>query len=147
MSNYRRGILAALLLLNAGVAIAAPGIAGFPQIRAGIASWYGPHFEGKPMANGCVFHQANLSAASRTLPLGSWIRVKRLHSGRSVDVEVTDRGPYVGGRVLDLSRGAAEALDMIAAGLVMVSIEPLSGRLPVGCRRVPSEDPAFGIAG
>jgi rare lipoprotein A len=55
--------------------------------------------------------------------------------GRSVDVEVTDRGPYVGGRVLDLSRGAAEALDMVAAGLVMVSIEPLSARLPVGCRQ------------
>lgn len=137
MSNYRttRGILAAaLLLLGAGVAYAAPG-AGLQHLRTGIASWYGPRFEGRTMANGCPFHQARLSAASRTLPLGSWIRVKRLHSERSVVLEVTDRGPYVGGRVLDLSRGAAEALDMVAAGLVMVSIEPLSDRLPVGCRR------------
>jgi rare lipoprotein A len=137
VSNYRttRGILAAsLLLLGAGVAYAAPG-AGLQHLRNGIASWYGPGFEGKRQANGCIFHQAHLSAASRTLPLGSWIRVKRLHSERAVDVEVTDRGPYVGGRVLDLSQAAAEALDMVAVGLVMVSIEPLSARLPVGCRQ------------
>lgn len=127
-------LAAALLLLGVGVALAAPGVSGVPRIQSGIASWYGPRFEGRTMANGCVYHQARLSAASRTLPLGSWIRVRRLHTERSVVVEVTDRGPYVGNRVLDLSRGAAEALDAVAAGLVMVSIEPLSGRLPVGCK-------------
>lgn len=88
------------------------------------------------MANGCIFRAARLTAASRTLPLGSVVRVTRLHPPRSVVVEITDRGPYVGGRVLDLSRAAAEALDMIAAGIVMVSIEPLTVRHSVGCRHV-----------
>lgn len=134
MSNRTtRGILAALLLLCGGVALAAPSVSGMPRIQSGIASWYGPGFEGRTMANGCVYHQMRLSAASRTLPLGTWIRVRRLHTERSVAVEVTDRGPYVGGRVLDLSRAAAEALDMVAAGIVMVSIEPISGHPPVGC--------------
>jgi rare lipoprotein A len=133
--HYRTIIsAAALLLLGVGVALAAPGVAGMPRLQSGIASWYGPGFEGKRQANGCIFRSARLSAASRTLPLGSWIRVKRLHSERSVVLEVTDRGPYVGGRVLDLSRAAAQALDMVAAGLVMVSIEPISPRLPVGCK-------------
>jgi rare lipoprotein A len=84
------------------------------------------------MANGCPFHAERLSAASRTLPIGSWVRVRR--GKRSVVVEITDRGPYVPGRIIDMSRAAAEALDMVAAGVVMVSIEPLSVRLPVGCR-------------
>lgn len=132
--STRIGIVASLLLLS-GVAYAAPGISGLTHLRSGIASWYGPRFEGRTMANGCIFHQAHLSAASRTLPLGSWIRVRRLHSERSVVLEVTDRGPYVGGRVLDLSRAAAEALDMVAAGIVAVSIEPINAHLPVGCRR------------
>lgn len=136
MFHYRTIIsAAALLLLGVGVAVAAPGVAGMPRIQSGIASWYGPGFEGKRQANGCVYHQARLSAASRTLPLGTWIKVRRLHSPYQVTVEVTDRGPYVTGRVLDLSRAAAEALDMVAVGLVAVSIEPLNARLSVGCRR------------
>lgn len=136
MFHYRTIISAtALLLLGVGVALAAPGVSGMPRIQSGIASWYGPGFEGRRAANGCVYHQARLSAASRTLPLGSWIKVRRLHTDRSIVLEVTDRGPYVGGRVLDLSRAAAEALDMVAVGLVAVSIEPISPRLPVGCRK------------
>lgn len=88
------------------------------------------------MANGCAFRAARLTAASRTLPLGSVVRVTRLHPPRSVVVEITDRGPYVSGRIIDMSRGAAEVLDMIATGIVAVSIEPLTVRHSVGCRHV-----------
>jgi rare lipoprotein A len=124
---------AALFVGCGGVAHAAPGIAGMGHVRSGLASWYGARHEGLRMANGCRFRSALPSAASRVLPIGAWVRVRRLHSQRSIVVEVTDRGPYVGGRVLDLSRAAAVELDMLAAGIVMVSIEPVSG-LPVGCR-------------
>lgn len=88
------------------------------------------------MANGCVFRAARLTAASRTLPLGSVVRVTRLHPPRSVVVEITDRGPYVPGRIIDMSRAAAVALDMLAVGIVAVSVEPISVRLPIGCHRV-----------
>jgi rare lipoprotein A len=126
---------AALFVGGGGMAHAAPGIAGMGHVRSGLASWYGARHEGRLMANGCRFHAARLTAASRVLPIGAWVRVTNRRNHRSLTVEVTDRGPYVGGRVLDLSRAAAERLDMLAAGIVMVSIEPVSG-LPVGCRRV-----------
>ena len=118
-----------------GMASAAPGASGLGGLRSGIASWYGARHEGLMMANGCRFHAARLSAASPTLPIGAWVRVQNRRNHRSLTVQITDRGPYVGGRVLDLSRAAAVELDMIAAGIVMVSIEPVSG-LPVGCRHV-----------
>jgi rare lipoprotein A len=120
------------LVLARGVADAAPGVAGMAHLRlSGLASWYGQWHQGRLMANGRPFASECLTAASRTLPIGAWVRVRR--GKRSVVVEITDRGPYVAGRILDLSRAAAEALDMIAAGVVMVSIEPLNVRLPVGC--------------
>jgi rare lipoprotein A len=118
--------LALALVFAWSVARAAPGVAGMEHVRSGLASWYS--LPGHRMANGCRFHVDHLSAASRTLALGSWAKVRRGH--RSVLVEITDRGPYTGGRVLDLSRAAAAQLDMIAAGIVMVSIEPI--RVPPG---------------
>jgi rare lipoprotein A len=126
---------AALFVGGGGVAHAAPGIAGMGHVRSGLASWYGARHEGLRMANGCRFRSAVPSAASRVLPIGAWVRVTNRRNHRSLMVEVTDRGPYVGGRVLDLSRAAAVELDMIAAGIVMVEIERVSG-LHVGCRRV-----------
>jgi rare lipoprotein A len=85
------------------------------------------------MANGCAFRADRLTAASRVLPIGAWVRVTSRRNRRSVVVEITDRGPFVPGRVLDLSRAAAEALDMVAAGIVAVSIEPVSGLRVRGC--------------
>lgn len=91
----------------------------------GIASWYGPRFEGLRMANGKPFRMRAMTGASRVLPLGTWLRVTNLANGRVCVIEITDRGPYIPGRVLDLSLAAAEMLDMVAAGIVMVSYEPL----------------------
>lgn len=106
------------------------------DVRAPIASWYGAWHEGRPMADGCPFHARTLVAASRTLPLGSWLRVRNRRNGRSVIVQVRDRGPYVAGRALDLSLAAAEQLDMVAAGLAPVDIEVLMVAPPGACLRV-----------
>lgn len=115
-------------LLAGGIAYAAP--LGKPAWRqSGIASWYGPGFEGRLTAGGCRFHAAELSAASRTLPIGAWVRVRRPSNSRVVIVPITDRGPYVVGRIIDLSRAAAEALDMVAAGIVLVELEPIGHNL------------------
>lgn len=86
----------------------------------GLASWYGPGFEGQTTANGDIFHAAGLTAASRDLPLGTWLRVGR--AGASVIVEVNDRGPYIEERVLDLSQGAAGRLGITGVEWVTAEI-------------------------
>lgn len=77
------------------------------------------------MANGRPYHMHKLTGAHRTIPLGTWIVVTNLHNGSKAAIEITDRGPFVRGRVLDLSLAAAQALDMVAAGIVLVAYEPL----------------------
>lgn len=91
--------------------------------QIGLASWYGPGFHGRPTASGARFDQNRLTAAHRSLPLGARVTVTRLDNGRSVEVEINDRGPYVRGRVLDLSRAAAARLGMVDAGVARVRIE------------------------
>lgn len=91
--------------------------------QTGIASWYGPHEAGRKTASGTIFDPAKPTAAHRTLPLGTCLRVTRLQNDRAVVVAVTDRGPYVRGRIIDLSQAAAEALDMTKAGLARVRLE------------------------
>ena len=92
-----------------------------PEI--GLASWYGEPHHGQPTASGEIFDMARLTAAHRTLPLGTRLRVKNLENGRTVRVRVNDRGPYIAGRVLDLSRGAARALGMVERGVVPVELD------------------------
>ena len=92
-------------------------------VERGEASWYGPGFHGRLTANGEIFDQNALTAAHPDLPLGLEVRVTNLENGRSVEVEVNDRGPYDGGRAIDLSRAAAERLDRIEAGTAPVRIE------------------------
>jgi rare lipoprotein A len=89
----------------------------------GVASWYGKEFHGKLAANGEVFDMTAFTAAHRKLPLGSFVRVLNLENGKSVHVRIIDRGPYVIGRMLDLSQAAAQALDMIERGTAAVQIE------------------------
>jgi rare lipoprotein A len=89
----------------------------------GVASWYGGSFHGKQAANGELFDMEALTAAHRTLPLGSVIRVVNLSNGKYLHVRVTDRGPYVNNRILDLSRGAAARLGMVEGGLSHVRIQ------------------------
>lgn len=89
----------------------------------GIASWYGKEFHGKLAANGELFDMTAYTAAHRKLPLGSIVRVVNLANGKSTLVRINDRGPYVAGRMLDLSHAAARELDMVEAGTTAVYIE------------------------
>ena len=89
----------------------------------GVASWYGKQFHGKLAANGEVFDVTAYTAAHRKLPLGSIVRVLNLDNGKSVHVRITDRGPYVIGRMLDLSQAAAGTLDMVEKGTAAIQLE------------------------
>jgi rare lipoprotein A len=91
--------------------------------QSGIASWYGPGFHGRPTANGEIFDQHRLTAAHRTLPLPSMVRVTNLENGRSVVVRVNDRGPFKNGRIIDLSERAAELLGFRGSGTAKVLVE------------------------
>jgi rare lipoprotein A len=90
-----------------------------------VASWYGPSFHGRKTASGQVYDQDRMTAAHKTLPFGTKLRVTNLRNGRSVLVTVTDRGPYVRNRELDVSRGAARRLGLIQPGTAPVLIEKL----------------------
>ncbi len=96
----------------------------------GVASWYGESFHGKQAANGELFDMKALTAAHRTLPLGSVVRVVNLVNGKHLHVRITDRGPYVNSRILDLSRGAAARLGMMEGGLCVVRVQLVGERRP-----------------
>lgn len=106
------------------VAATVPAKPGYRQV--GIASWYGDRHQGRMTASGQIFDQNRLTAAHRTLPLDTKARVTNLENGRSVEVTVNDRGPYIRGRVIDLSARAARELGMTRRGLALVRIEVLS---------------------
>jgi rare lipoprotein A len=94
-------------------------------VERGLASWYSDRFQGRKTASGERFDQRALTAAHRTLRFGTRVRVTNQRNGRSVIVRVNDRGPFGRGRIIDLSRAAAQALDMIRAGVVPVTVEVL----------------------
>ena len=91
-----------------------------------VASWYGPNFHGKFTANGEVYDQMALTAAHKTMKLGTILRVTNPVNNKSVLVRINDRGPYIKGRNLDLSKGAAIALGVLQKGVVQVKIEELA---------------------
>jgi rare lipoprotein A len=91
----------------------------------GQASWYGPGFYGNRTANGEVFRPGTLTAAHRTLPFGTRVRVTNLWNGRSAVVRINDRGPFHGGRIIDLAHGAAQQLGVTASGVAQVRLEVL----------------------
>ena len=88
----------------------------------GLASWYGAEFAGLPTASGEIFRPESVSAAHRTLPLGTVVDVRNEMNGRTVRVRINDRGPFIAGRIIDLSKGAAAEIDAVAAGVVPVSL-------------------------
>ena len=99
-----------------------------PRVRSvsrGEASWYGPGFFGNRTANGEVFRPGTLTAAHRTLPFGTRVRVTNLWNGRSAIVRINDRGPFHGHRVIDLAHGAASNLGLISSGIANVKLEVL----------------------
>jgi rare lipoprotein A len=89
----------------------------------GTASWYGPRFHGKKTASGEIYNQHKLTAAHKTLPLGTKARVTNLENGSTVEVEINDRGPFIDGRIIDLSRAAAGALGFVELGTAPVQVE------------------------
>ena len=111
----------------------APPIAKLPTpvqptvVEVGLGSWYGAKFHGKRTASGEVFNQEKFTAAHRTLPWGSRVKVTNLANGRSVEVRINDRGPFGNGRIIDVSRAAARALGIVAVGITTVQVEWVSG--------------------
>ncbi|ACK65153.1 rare lipoprotein A [Rippkaea orientalis PCC 8801] len=93
--------------------------------RKGMASWYGPGFHGRRTANGERYNQNGLTAAHKTLPFGTQVKVTNLNNGRSITVRINDRGPYAHGRIIDLSKGAAQILGLVSSGVAPVQIEIL----------------------
>jgi rare lipoprotein A len=102
---------------------AAPG-AGYAE--SGTASWYGHPYHGRRAANGEIYDMEKLTAAHRTLPFETWVRVTNLKNDKAVEVRINDRGPFVGGRIIDLSHAAARAIDMIGPGTAPVRLEVIS---------------------
>lgn len=95
--------------------------------QTGIASWYGPGFDGRPTAGGTIYDQHEITAAHQTLPLGTRVMVTNLDNGRSVEVAINDRGPFMKGRILDLSYAAGRTLGMIGPGTIPVRIDVIGG--------------------
>jgi rare lipoprotein A len=120
---------------NNSEAKAAPisSVQGRPEVRkqvnktkpyqVGTASWYGKNFQGKETASGEPYDMYDMTAAHLTLPMGSYVKVTNLRNGKAVIVRVNDRGPIVPGRIIDLSYGAAQALQMKAHGLQRVRLD------------------------
>lgn len=98
------------------------------DIETGLASWYGRPYHGRPAADGEIYDMEALVAAHRTLPFNTWVRVVNVSNSKSVDVRIIDRGPFVDGRVIDLSRAAARSIDLLGPGVGPVRLEVI--RLP-----------------
>lgn len=96
-----------------------------PYYETGIASWYGPGFDGNYTANGEVYDMYGISAAHKTLPFGTIVRVVEIETGRSIVVRINDRGPFIEGRIIDLSKGAAEKLGIVEKGITKVGLRIL----------------------
>ena len=95
------------------------------RVITGEASWYGPGFYGNYTANGEIYRQGTMTAAHRTLPFGTKVRVTNLRNGRSAVIRINDRGPFVDHRVIDLGHGAASSLGLISSGIAQVKLEVL----------------------
>ncbi len=95
------------------------------MVEYGIASWYGKKFHGNPTASGEIYDMYQLTAAHKTLPLGTYVMVTNLENNRSVEVKINDRGPFIKGRIIDLSYAGARSLNMVEEGTARVRVEVL----------------------
>jgi rare lipoprotein A len=93
------------------------------ETQTGIASWYGVPYNGRLSANGEIYDMEKLTAAHRSLPFDTWVEVTNLSNNKRVDVRITDHGPFVNGRIIDLSLAAAREIDLVTAGIVRVRIK------------------------
>ncbi|SIT88796.1 septal ring lytic transglycosylase RlpA family protein [Pontibacter indicus] len=117
-------LLIAFTLFTAGACTSSkPAVGQRGYTEAGKASYYSNKLHGRKMANGEAYNRRKLTAAHRTLPFGTKVKVTNLQTNKSVKVSITDRGPFVKGRVIDLSEAAAKRLDYISAGIVPVEVK------------------------
>jgi peptidoglycan lytic transglycosylase len=139
-SAFLRGWLAVVLLLALALAgchkkktktprapqahAAIPAPVG--SIEEGLASWYGPPYHGRQAADGEIYDMEKMTAAHRTLPFQTWVRVTNRQNGLTVDVRITDRGPFVEGRIIDLSKAAARRIQLLGAGVSPVRLEVIN---------------------
>ena len=136
----RRGLLCILLtgvLINSGCsATQTPLYSGTAQcieqieakpLQTGFASWYGPGFHGRRTANGERFNQNSFTAAHKTLPFGSLVEVRDVNTNKTVRVRINDRGPFIRGRVIDLSRAAGSALGITKKGTARIELRIIRG--------------------
>jgi rare lipoprotein A len=108
-----------------------PAVPG-EYVEEGVASWYGDPFNGRRTSNGEVYDMHQMTAAHRTLPFGAIVRVTNLRNGKQTEVRITDRGPFVANRVIDLSLSAAQAIEMVGPGTAPVRLELIGGPNPAG---------------
>lgn len=99
----------------------APAVIG--STETGIASWYGHPYHGRQAADGEIYDMETLVAAHRTLPFHTWVRVYNLSNSKTIDVRIIDRGPFIEGRIIDLSHAAAQAIDLVGPGVTQVRLE------------------------
>lgn len=120
-------ILGSIILLTS-----CAGMEYFPSgsVQKGLASWYGADFHGKRTSNKEIYNMYSMTAAHKTLPFGTYVKVTNLDNGRSVVVRINDRGPFVKGRIIDLSYAAAKKLGMSSEGVVPVKVKVLKKYSP-----------------
>ncbi len=123
--SWKRTVIAAMITVascsgNGRIATEAP-------VETGIASYYATSLQGRPTASGEIYDESKLTAAHRTLPFGTRVRVTNLSNDRSVVVVINDRGPFVKGRIIDLSRRAAREIGFLREGVTRVRVERLTG--------------------
>lgn len=99
-------------------------------VQKGMASWYGKKFHGRRTSNGEIYNMYELTAAHKTLPLGTYVRVENLTNGKTVDLRVNDRGPFIRGRIIDLSYAGAKQIGMIGPGTASVKVVALGAPAP-----------------
>ncbi len=103
--------------------VATPVPAKIGATETGIASWYGAPYHGRRAASGEIYDMEQLTAAHRTLPFQTWVEVTDLDNGKRVNVRIIDRGPFVSGRIIDLSLAAARQIEMVGPGIARVKLK------------------------
>ena len=133
-------ICASLLAASCGKKVKTAKPPRIGSTETGVASWYGHPYHGRRAANGEVYDMEKLTAAHRTLPFSTWVRVQNLSNQRTVDVRIQDRGPFINGRIIDLSRAAARQIEMIGPGTAKVRLTIIAPP-----RNIQTQPELFGI--
>ncbi|MFB0565438.1 MAG: septal ring lytic transglycosylase RlpA family protein [Candidatus Aminicenantaceae bacterium] len=122
LKNCKRAASIALLIL---LFASCAQMRYFPlgNVQTGLASWYGTDFHGKKTSSSEIFNMHDMTAAHKTLPFGTYVMVTNLNNGKSVMVRINDRGPFIRGRIIDISYAAAKVIDMVGSGVAPVRIE------------------------